>query len=256
MMGSDDFYAEERPARAVGVAPFWIDLHPVNNRAFAAFVDATGYVTTAERERGSLVFRMTDGPVDLRGAPVWWHFIDGAAWNAPDGPGSSLAGRWEHPAVHVSHVDACAYATWCGKRLPDEAEWERAARGGLHGAAYAWGDTFLADGARMANTWQGTFPWHSSAGAPGPNAPGTYPPNGYGLYDTIGNVWEWTATRALLALPAQACCATPDGEAECAIIKGGSFLCADEYCRRYRPAARIAQPLASTAAHIGFRCAL
>ena len=260
-MGSDDFYAEERPARTVDVAAFWIDLQPVSNRAFAAFVDATAYVTAAEcgstaGDCGSFVFRMTDGPVDVRGAPVWWHFIDGASWRRPDGAASSLADRWELPVVHVSHADARAYAAWCGKRLPSEREWERAARGGLEGAPYAWGATFLIDGQRMANTWQGAFPWHNSAPrSPGPSAPGAYPPNAYGLYDMIGNVWEWTSEPAPSASHAHACCAGTAAGAESAIVKGGSYLCADEYCRRYRPAARIAQPLASTSAHIGFRCA-
>jgi sulfatase modifying factor 1 len=247
-MGSDDFYPEERPRRDVEVAAFWLDLHAVTNAAFGAFIDATGYVTTAEREvagaRGSLVFSQPAAPVDLRGEPVWWSFVPGAAWHAPAGPGSGLAGRLDHPVVHVSHEDAMAYVNWCRKRLPTEAEWERAAHGDAAAAVYAWGNTFLVDGRRMANTWDGSFPWFSraSGGRAGTTPAGSYPPNAFGVYDLIGNVWEWTATFAKL------------GIAE-AIIKGGSFLCADEYCRRYRPAARMAYPAAESASHIGFRCA-
>ena len=259
-VGSDEHYPEERPARDVEVAAFRIDATPVTNRAFAAFVAATGWVTVAERAApaGSAVFAMTSGPVDLHDPARWWRFMPGASWREPAGPGSTLDGRAEHPVVHVALADARAFAAWAGKRLPTEAEWEAAARGGLADAAYAWGDELMPDGRLMANVWTGAFPWYfARAGAPGTSAVGAYPANGYGLVDMIGNVWEWTATP--FAAPARATCgcavptAPPADSVEMA-LKGGSHLCAAEYCARYRPAARIALTPDSTAAHVGFRC--
>src|SRR3954454_1096709 len=208
-MGCDRFYPEEAPVRHVAVDGFWMDRHPVTVREFRRFVSETGYVTLAERPvdardypgadpallvPGSLVFRRTTGPVDLRDVRNWWEYVPGADWQHPEGPASTAAGRHRHPVVHVAFEDARAYAAWAGKSLPTEAEWERAARGGLEGAEYAWGDEFAPGGRLMANTWQGDFPHRN-------NAPGTYKrttpvgsfaPNGYGLADMIGNVWEWT----------------------------------------------------------------
>lgn len=254
-LGSDDHYAEERPARRVEVATFAIDIGPVTNAAFAAFVKATGWVTTAERlhPEGSAVFAMTAGPVDLARPDQWWRFVEGAAWHRPEGPGSTVDDRGNHPVVHVSLQDAQAYADWAGKRLPSEAEWEVAARGGLDGAVYAWGNDFTPDGTNMANVWRGAFPWWSETPAPGPSAVGSYPPNGYGLFDMIGNVWEWTADRFDRQTTCGCSAATP-GELRQA-LKGGSFLCAGDYCARYRPAARIGLTPETSTAHIGFRCA-
>lgn len=290
-VGSDAHYAEERPARVVAVAPFRIDAVPVTNRAFARFVADTGWVTAAERAEppGSAVFAMTSGPVDLRDPSHWWRFAAGATWRAPAGPGSTLAGRDEHPVVHVGLADAHAYAAWRGKRLPTEVEWETAARGGLAGAAYAWGDELLPGGRLLANFWTGAFPWYFARGdAPGTTPVGLFPPNGYGAYDMIGNVWEWTsspfASGATAASGEPACgCgsateaartraasdggedAAPERGAASALVaieapalvalKGGSYLCAAEYCARYRPAARIGLTADSTTAHVGFRCA-
>ena len=208
-MGSEDFYPEERPVRTVTVDGLWIDEHPVTNLEFGRFVKATGYVTVAERPPdpaafpgadpdvlvpGSLVFQRSDGPVDLRDFRNWWAYVPGAHWRRPEGPGSNLGGRERHPVVHVAHADAEAYAAWAGKALPTEAEWERAARGGLDGAVFAWGDEFAPGGRMMANTWQGEFPWQNllADGYDGTSPVGSFRPNGYGLLDMTGNVWEWT----------------------------------------------------------------
>jgi formylglycine-generating enzyme required for sulfatase activity len=260
-VGSDDHYPEERPARDVEVGAFRIDVAPVSNRDFATFVAATGWVTIAERAApaGSAVFAMTAGPVDLHDPSRWWRFVPGASWRAPTGPGSTIEGRDDHPVVHVALEDARAFAAWRGARVPSEAEWEVAARGGLAGATYAWGGELTPDGRLMANVWTGAFPWYfARGGAPGTSPVGTYPANGYGLVDMIGNVWEWTVSAFAAARPTCGCAAaTPpsnDPSAELA-LKGGSFLCAAEYCARYRPAARIGLTPDSTAAHVGFRCA-
>jgi formylglycine-generating enzyme required for sulfatase activity len=267
-MGSDRHYPEEGPIREVAVGDFFIDAHAVANREFAGFVSATGYVTVAERpldpadfpgapaenlQPGSLVFTRTPGPVDLRHLSQWWAWTPGASWRHPYGPGSPCED--DHPVVHVAYEDAAAYAEFAGARLPTEAEWEYAARGGLDGAAYTWGDEPEPEGAALANYWHGDFPWRPRPGY-GTTAPvGSFPPNGYGLFDMAGNVWEWTADwyggseRASLD-PGQPQFAVPRR-----IVKGGSFLCADSYCMRYRPAARRPQMIDSGMSHIGFRCA-
>jgi formylglycine-generating enzyme required for sulfatase activity len=262
-VGSDEHYPEERPARDVEVAAFAIDAFPVTNRDFAAFVAATGWVTVAERVTppGSGVFAMTAGPVDLHDPSRWWRFVAGASWRAPVGPGSSVDGRADHPVVHVALADAEAYAAWRGQRLPTEAEWEVAARGGLAGAEYAWGAELMPAGRLMANVWTGAFPWYfARAGAPGTTPVGAFPANGYGLFDMIGNVWEWTASPyaagPVASEPACACAAggTTTGPT-LRTLRGGSYLCAAEYCARYRPAARIGLTAESTTGHVGFRCA-
>jgi len=243
--------------REVDVAGFRIETTPVTNRAFAEFVAATGHVSAAERAEpaGSAVFVMSDGPVDLHDPAQWWRFCAGASWRHPYGPGSTTEARGEHPVVHVALADAEAYAAWCGRRLPSEAEWEVAARGGLVDAPYAWGADLTAHGALMANIWTGSFPWYFARdGAPGTTPVGSFPPNGYGLSDMIGNVWEWTSSPFPRAAAA-ACACAPPSVGQLIALKGGSFLCAAEYCARYRPAARIGLTRDSTTAHVGFRCA-
>lgn len=283
-MGSDDFYPEERPAHRVTLDAFWMDAHPVTNAAFRRFAEATGYVTVAERRPdpadyssvdpavlvpGSLVFRRPPGPVPLYDPRAWWAYVPDACWHRPEGPASTLDGRDEYPVVHVAYEDAETYAAWAGKSLPTEAEWEFAARGGLDGAVYAWGDDAAPGGRRMANTWQGAFPWQNLAedGYEGTSPVGAFPPNGYGLFDVTGNVWEWTADFFRPRHPgeaAKACCiprnprvASPNGPAEAIprrMVKGGSHLCAPSYCLRYRPAARQGEAVDTSTGHIGFRC--
>jgi formylglycine-generating enzyme len=277
-MGSEEFYPEERPVRRVDVDGFWIDRHPVTVAQFRRFVGETGYVTVAERpldpadypgaERsalvpGSLVFHGTRGPVDLRDVRDWWSYVPGASWLAPEGPCTSQAGRHRHPITHVAYEDALAYAGWAGKELPTEAEWEYAARGGLEGARFAWGDEFAPGGRMMANTWQGEFPWQNlrSDGYEGTSPVGAFAPNGHGLYDTTGNVWEWTCDLfdADRAPGAEHGCCAPQAATDGAhiprrVIKGGSHLCAPNYCLRYRPAARQAEAVDTSTSHIGFRC--
>lgn len=276
LMGSERFYPEERPAHWVEVGGFWIDRHPVTNADFARFVAATGHVTVAERRPcpedhpgvdpallvpGSLVFRAPPGPVPLRDPRAWWAYVPGACWRRPEGPGSGIAERLDHPVVHVAHADAEAFAAWAGKALPSEAEWERAARGGLQGATYAWGEDFAPEGRFRANTWQGAFPWRNLGldGFAGTSPVGAFPPNGYGLHDMIGNVWEWTADDfgAHGPEPAAAPCCRGrglPGARRSKVVKGGSHLCAPDHCRRYRPAARQPQEADTSASHIGFRC--
>ena len=287
-MGSDDHHAEEAPSHRVAVDGFWIDTAEVTNERFAAFVARTGYRTVAERPLdpadfpgapaenlvpGSLVFRRTRGPVDLRRIDRWWAWTPGACWRHPEGPGSSVAGRPGHPVVHVAYEDAHAYADWAGLALPTEAEWELAARGGLEAAAYVWGDEPEPPGTRLANYWHGDFPWRAEPGY-GTTAPvGSFAPNGHGLFDMAGNVWEWTAdwyTARHAADEGTPCCvprnpgggrrpdsvdpAQPQFPIPRKVVKGGSFLCADSYCLRYRPAARRPQMVDTGMSHIGFRC--
>jgi formylglycine-generating enzyme required for sulfatase activity len=286
-MGSNEHYPEEAPVHRVTVDGFWIDRFQVTNGEFAAFVEVTGYVTVAERPLdprdfpgappenlvpGSLVFAMTPGPVDLRHLSQWWTWTPGACWKHPDGPGSSIAGRDDEPVVHVAYEDAAAYADWTGKSLPTEAEWERAARGGLDGARYVWGDDPEQPDERLANYWHGDFPWRAAPGYGSRSAVGSFPPNGYGLHDMAGNVWEWTSDWYAARHAAgedEPCCVPVDpggGRAEDSydpaqpqfriprkVIKGGSYLCADSYCLRYRPAARRPQMVDTGMSHIGLR---
>ncbi|HXM54868.1 MAG TPA: formylglycine-generating enzyme family protein [Candidatus Dormibacteraeota bacterium] len=289
-MGSDDFYPEERPVHAVAVDGFWMDEHPVTVGQFRRFVRETGHVTVAERAPdpadypqadpallvpGSLVFSQPPGPVPLDDVRGWWVWMPGADWRHPSGPGSTVAGRERDPVVHVAHADAEAYAAWAGKELPTEAEWEFAARGGLDGAVFPWGDELAPRGRAMANTWHGEFPWQNLAPAKrrGTSPVRSYPPNGYGLYDAAGNVWEWTADYFTPRHPdevAKPCCAPrnprvaspeasfglgqPGERIPRRVIKGGSHLCAPNYCLRYRPAARQGETEETSTCHIGFRC--
>ncbi len=281
LMGSDAFYPEERPVHSVQVDRFWIDEHPVTNAQFRRFVKATGYVTSAERPidpsdappgtdpdllvPSSIVFSPPDGPVPFDDPYLWWALQPGASWTHPAGPASTLHGKERHPVVHVAHEDALAFAAWAGKALPTEAEWERAARGGLEGATFPWGDELAPRGRPMANTWQGEFPWENLAldGFEGTSPVKSFPPNGFGLYDVAGNVWEWTADRFTDDHgPAPSpCCggsAPPvdpaPGDVVRRVIKGGSHLCAPNYCLRYRPAARQGHAVDSSTSHLGFRC--
>ena len=298
-MGAADYYAEERPVHVVSLDGFWIDPAPVTNRDFARFVEATGYVTVAERDliaenypgldeadlaAGSLVFTQTRGPVDLGNPGNWWRFVKGAGWR------EQLAFP-DHPVVHVAYEDAGAYADWCGKSLPTEAEWEYAARGGLDRATYPWGNDFCPEGKAMANTWEGDFPWRNTErdGYTRTSPVETYPPNGYGLFDMVGNVWEWTqdwwsAAHGGKNATDTPCCGSvsqggagrnsgrtvtnprggperlsfdpsqPEIRIPRKVLKGGSHLCAPSYCLRYRPAARIPQMIDTATSHIGFRC--
>ncbi len=289
-MGSEDFYPEERPVHSVELDGFWIEEHPVTVAEFRRFVKATGYVTAAERAPdpvdypdadpellvpGSLVFRPSTGPVDLRDFRNWWEWRPGAFWRRPEGDGSNVGGRELHPVTHVAPADAEAYATWAGKQLPTEAQWEYAARGGLDGAVFTWGDEFAPRGHMMANTWQGEFPWQNlqTDGYTGTSPVRRFPANGYGLYDMAGNVWEWTSdyfTPQHTADVEKPCCVPRNPRVESSgqsleadvpgehiprrVIKGGSHLCAPNYCLRYRPAARQAEAVDTSTCHIGFRC--
>jgi sulfatase modifying factor 1 len=289
-MGSEKHYPEERPVHRVTVDGFWMDRYPVTNARFARFADATGFRTFAETPpdaadypgalpemlyAGSLVFTQPAGPVDLSNIRNWWTYKRGANWRNPLGEESSIDTRLEHPVVHLTFADAEAYAAWSGKALPTEAEWEFAARGGLEAASYAWGSEFLPCDRHMANTWQGEFPWQQLGhdGYERTSPVGAFPPNGYGLHDMIGNVWEWTTDWYTPKHPHEelkACCTprNPRGpnaedsyDPEQAglriprkVLKGGSHLCAPNYCRRYRPAARYPQPVDTSTSHVGFRC--
>jgi formylglycine-generating enzyme len=287
-MGCDDFYPEEGPVHKVSVDGFWMDEHAVTVAEYRRFTRATGYVTVAERAPdpddypgaapevlvpGSLVFTPPDGPVDLSDPRRWWSWVAGAQWRHPEGPGSTLHGRDRHPVTHVAYEDALAYAAWAGKDLPSEAEWERAARAGVDGATYCWGDELRPRGRVMANTWQGRFPWENlAAGGWGTRPVKRYPPNGYGLFEMTGNVWEWTSDfftpRHRAGAPV--CCVPhdprvetpehsydrgqPDAHIPRRVVKGGSFLCSPDYCLRYRPAARQGHAIETSSHHIGFRC--
>jgi len=274
-MGSTAFYPEETPVHTAVVGALAIERHPVTNAQFARFVEDTGYVTVAERPLdpdsypgvceadlvpGALVFRPTAGPVDLRDWRQWWDWAPAASWRHPGGADSTVEDRLDHPVVQISYPDAAAYARWAGRRLPTESEWEYAARGGAS-TTYAWGDQVTVDGELMANTWQGRFPYRNDGarGWIGTSPVGEFPPNGFGLVDMIGNVWEWTASRYTMRHRGSAesgCCPVPS-EPDPAVnqtLKGGSHLCAPEYCHRFRPAARSSQSQDSSTTHIGFRC--
>jgi sulfatase modifying factor 1 len=284
LMGSTEFYQEEAPVREATISPFWIDEHPVTVGEFLRFVRATGHRTVAEVAPdpsaypdadpallvpGSLVFQQTDGPVDLRDVRNWWSYVPGAEWRNPEGPGSSIRDRRQHPVTQVAFADAEAYAAWAGKSLPTEAEWEFAARGGLDQARFTWGEEFAPDGTIMANTWQGEFPWQNllQDGYAGTSPVGTFPPNGYGLYDMAGNVWEWTVDAWAMPIDGEHACCAPEiartmeegasrtsEEIPRNVIKGGSHLCAPNYCLRYRPAARQGETIDASTGHLGFRC--
>ena len=287
-MGSDDHYPEEAPAHTVTVDGFWIEKRPVTNRQFRRFVAETGYRTVAEQVPnpgdypgarpemlvpGSVVFQKPAHPVERKNPDNWWAWVPGACWHQPEGPGSTIEERDDHPVVHIAFADAEAYARWAGRELPTEAEWERAARGGLESAAYCWGGELAPEGRMMANYWQGEFPSENllTDGFERTSPVGSFPPNGYGLYDMAGNVWEWTTDwyQDHKDLPSS-CCARVNPRGGCAeqsldpatphlriprkVLKGGSFLCAESYCRRYRPAARIPQLIDTGTCHQGFRC--
>jgi formylglycine-generating enzyme required for sulfatase activity len=289
-MGSNSHYPEEAPVHRVTVSDFWVDLTPVTNREFRKFVEATGHVTFAEIPpdpkdypgalphmlyAGSLVFLPPGHPVALNDWAQWWSFLKGADWRHPYGPESNIEGLDDHPVVHVAYSDAAAYADWVGKELPTEAQWEFAARGRLDGAEFAWGEEFTPGGKQMANTWQGNFPHENDLldGHARTSPVAVFPANGYGLYDMTGNVWEWTSDWYSAKHEADAkkpCCIpqNPRGAAMEAsydlcdpairiprkVLKGGSHLCAPNYCRRYRPAARHAEPIDTSTSHVGFRC--
>lgn len=293
MMGSDKFYPEEKPVHAVTVDSFWIDKYEVTNSDYKKFVDATGYITVAERPLdpkdypgadpkllvpGALVFQKATGPVNLNSYFNWWAWVPGTNWKHPKGPGSSITGVENHPVVHVAYEDAIAYTKWVGKELPTEAEWEFAARGGLEGKNFTWGDEDLQLTNPMANSWQGEFPYQNLLvdKYEGTSPVGSFVPNGYGLYDMAGNVWEWTSDWYVSHLDESAnkvktCCTThvnprvispeqsfdpcqPNIKIPRKVVKGGSHLCAPNYCLRYRPAARQPQMIDTGMSHIGFRC--
>lgn len=289
-MGSDRHYPEEAPVHCVNVDPFWIDSTPVTNAQFRRFVLDTGYVTWAEiapdsrdypgalphmLKAGALVFSPPTRPVDLRDWSQWWRFTFGANWRRPYGKGSHIGGLDDHPVVQIAYRDAEAYARWAGKELPTEAEWEFAARAGLDGAEFAWGDELTPGGQHMANTWQGNFPYENLAtdGWTRTSPVRAFPPNRYGVHDMIGNVWEWTMdwyTPRHPDEPTKSCCVPTNprgGSLEGSynphpralriprkVLKGGSHLCAPNYCRRYRPAARHAEEVDTSTSHVGFRC--
>jgi formylglycine-generating enzyme len=289
-MGSDDHYPEEGPARRIYVDGFWMDETPVTNREFREFVKNTGYVTVAEKvpdashypsadpamlRAGSSLFVPPRHAVSLSNPFQWWQFSFGTSWRCPWGPESGIEALLEHPVVHVAYADAEAYARWARKELPTEAEWEFAARGGLDRQTYAWGAELAPGGAMMANFWQGIFPHENlmQDGYERTSPVRHFPANGYGLYDMIGNVWEWTsdwyAERRNAPQPHRCCIPcnprggteeesrdvrAPGGAFGRKALKGGSHLCAPNYCQRYRPAARYAQTVDTSTSHIGFRC--
>jgi sulfatase modifying factor 1 len=297
LMGTNDkeSFPDERPSHLVQVLSFWIDQHDVTNAEFSEFVKATRYVTTAERKvdwedlkkelppgtpkpaesalaPGSLVFTPTSGPVPLNDLSAWWRWVSGANWRHPEGPESTIQGRENHPVVQVSWNDAVAYAQWAGKRLPTEAEWEFAARGGLEAKRYVWGDEFKPSGKYMANTWQGVFPVRDTGedNFVGTSPVGSFPANGYGLYDMAGNVWQWCSdwyrVDSNIEAASKNVCRNPGGPAESydpgdpyapkRVVKGGSFLCNPDYCESYRPSARRGTPPDTGSSHTGFRCVI
>jgi len=290
MMGSDKHYPEEGPAHKVQVEGFWMDKFNVTNQEFARFVQETAYVTVAERplkaedypgadpdmlQPGSLVFQKPNKRVDLNNFRNWWAFVHGACWRHPEGPKSNLEGRWDHPVTHVAWEDVDAYARWIGKDLPTEAEWEFACRGGQEGKVFEWGDEMAPNKKMLANFWQGEFPWQNLTldGYERTSPVGAFPPNGYGLFDMCGNVWEWTQDWFVFRHKvdkSKPCCTPfnprggnkeesydpnqPDIRIPRKVLKGGSYLCAPNYCFRFRPAARSPQMIDSGSCHIGFRC--
>jgi sulfatase modifying factor 1 len=297
LMGTNDkeSFPNERPAHLVQVQGFWMDERDVTNAEFSKFVEATGYVTTAERKidwedlkkelppgtrkpgdsalaPGALVFTRTPRPVPLNDLSAWWRWVHGANWRQPEGSESSIQGRENHPVVQVSWEDVVAYAKWAGKRLPTEAEWEFAARGGLDGKRYPWGDEFRPNGKYMANTWQGVFPVTNTAedGFVGTSPVKSFPPNGYGLYDMAGNVWQWCSdwygVDSHIEAASKNVCRDPGGPTESydpgdpyapkRVVKGGSFLCNPSYCESYRPSARRGTPPDTGSSHTGFRCVI
>ncbi len=289
-MGSDHHYPEEAPAHRVSVDGFWIDRVQVTNIKFRRFVQATGYVSVAERipkledypgadpenlVAGSVVFSPPPSRVAMNDHYQWWAWRPGASWNHPEGPGSSIQGREKHPVLHLAWEDVLAYAAWVGKDLPTEAEWEFAARGGHDGWAFAWGEELAPKGKMLANYWQGEFPWQNLAldGFERTAPVGSFPPNDYGLFDMIGNAWEWTSDwYAGHGEVQRSCCscaevdprgatreqsidpAAPGSPIPRKVLKGGSFACAENYCQRYRPAARMHHPVDTGTNHISFRC--
>lgn len=295
LMGSDNFYPEEKPVHEVTVDGFWMDKYEVTNEQYEKFVKDTGYVTVAERPLdpaeyptvdpkllvpGALVFQKSRGPVNLNDYHNWWKWVPGTCWNHPKGPESTIENRMQYPVVHIAYEDAEAYANWIGKELPSEAEWEFAARGGLEGMHFTWGNFDLQMNTPMANTWQGEFPYQNLLidEYEGSSPVGSFPPNGYGLFDMAGNVWEWTSDWYVAHLDESAnefksCCTpavnprvtSPAGSYDVRqpqikiprkVVKGGSHLCAPNYCLRYRPAARQPQMIDTGMSHIGFRCIL
>jgi formylglycine-generating enzyme len=288
LMGSDHHYPEEAPAHKVSVDGFWMDVCTVTNHEFRRFVEVTGYVTFAERPANpddypgsktellapsSVVFIKPRQRVDLGDHYNWWAYVRGANWRHPRGPASSIKGLEKHPVVHIAFEDAEAYAKWAGKELPTEAEWEFAARGGLEGAEYVWGDELTPGGKHLANTFQGEFPRQNKIedGYEWTAPVGSFPPNGYGLYDMAGNVWQWTTDWFQEHGKIESPCCTirnprggdledsfdpqqPEIKIPRKVMKGGSFLCAPNYCRRYRPAARMSQPIDTSTCHLGIRC--
>ncbi len=293
MMGSDKFYPEEKPEHEVTVDGFMMDIYLVTNEQYEKFVNETGYVTIAERPLlpeeyptvdpallipGALVFQKSQGPVNLNDYHNWWAWVPGTSWKHPKGPESSLSGKEKYPVVHIAFEDAESYTKWIGKELPSEAEWEFAARGGLDGKNFIWGDTDVQYTAPQANTWQGEFPYQNLLvdEYEGTSPVGAFAPNGYGLYDMAGNVWEWTDDWYVANLDESAdefksCCTpavnprvhSPGGSFDVRqpqikiprkVVKGGSHLCAPNYCLRYRPAARQPQMIDTGMSHIGFRC--
>lgn len=295
-MGTDDenSFPNERPAHQVKLKGFWIDVHEVTNAEFQKFVEATGYITTAERKptweelkkqlppntpqpdesvlvAGSMVFMPTNSQVDLSDFSQWWVWTPGADWKHPEGPNSDISARMNHPVVHVSWDDANAYAQWAGKRLPTEAEWEYAAKGGLENKRFTWGDEFPSDSkVAKANIWQGDFPYNNTKtdGYKRTAPVKSFPPNGYGLYDMAGNVWEWCSDLYTFDAHKEASnagmCENPKGPSKSYdpdepfaikhVTKGGSFLCHVTYCESYRPSARRGTSYDSGLSHIGFRC--
>ncbi len=289
LMGSEDHYPEEKPVVEVEVEGFWMDETAVTNKEFARFVDETGYVTVAEKSPdpamypgadpallvpGSITFAKPPGPVDMNSPMNWWAWTPGASWRRPWGPGSDIADKGDHPVTQVAFEDADAYARWAGKSLPTEAQWERAARGGIEGAEFAWGEEIAPGGEERMNRWIGEFPWKFRPRRGGARKPGTvavrsFEPNGFGLYEITGNTWEWTVTwfeeghnevSRGCCVPREPLGPGVDASRDPAtgiprkVLKGGSFLCAENYCSRYRPGSRIPETVESATCHISFRC--